>query len=957
MKKLLFLTTLILNSSFLIHNCLAQAPSGFTYQSVLRDANSDLILNTSVGTQISILQGSSSGTAVYVETHSASTNANGLLTLQVGSGSVQSGTFSSIDWSNGPYFIKTETDPAGGTSYTITGTQQMMSVPYALYAAEAGSSTSSSDTMDIIAKDGGTAYIKVRDTSNVDLIEFTVGGVEKMRLKPSGFGIGTESPVYTLDLVGSFRFSDGNQTDGYVLTSDSYGEARWTDPLSITTDTPTIISDADSDTKIQVEESSDEDMIRFDVGGTEVMSVVKNANGYATFKTASSSGSLHIGNEAGIASTTATNNVFIGNNTATLNTTGSGNSVVGYNSFYQNTTGFANTVMGNQAGSHNQSGSYNTFIGTNSGSSNVSGQRNVYVGNGSGGSATGSRNISIGFEAGQYSTSDYNVFLGYQAGNQTTGGSNVFLGYQAGKDDTGSNRLYIENSSAGSSDALIYGEFDNDWVRIGGYLTPEGGIADSDNDTKIQVEESADEDIIRFDLAGTEFYRMDNGRLEVLNTEGSIYIGENAGAVDAFENANVFIGSSAGSMNTTGSYNLAVGQDAFASNTQGGSNVAIGASALFSNTDGSGNLAIGESAMYENGSGSENVAIGAYTLADNSSGGNNLALGNSALRNNTTGTENTAIGDRAGYNNVSGDGNVFIGSRAGYNETGSDKLYIDNSNTSSPLIYGEFDSDLVRINGELDVEGNIHTSGNYISNDGDDEGIYVDSNGNVGIGTTTISDLLHVSGSGGIRLRAESTGANYAGLLAKNSNRNIFIGVQGAGDPNPGEFHIYDNTASARRMVITAGGNVGFGYNNPSYKLQVNGQVAGTSAYVNTSDGKYKTNVQPIGSALEKLLLLQGVSYDWKTEEFPEKNFDARKQLGFIAQEVEPIVPEAVSITKEGDYGLSYSTFIPLLVEAIKELKAENEALKAELTAEKTSTSARLERLEELMGVGTTVSK
>jgi hypothetical protein len=139
MKKLLFLSVLIIHSSLLLFNTAsAQAPSGFTYQSVLRDANNDLIINTTVGTQISILQTTAGGTAVYVETHTASTNANGLLTLQVGAGSAQSGTFASIDWSAGPYFVKTETDPAGGATYTITGTQQMMSVPYALYAETSG---------------------------------------------------------------------------------------------------------------------------------------------------------------------------------------------------------------------------------------------------------------------------------------------------------------------------------------------------------------------------------------------------------------------------------------------------------------------------------------------------------------------------------------------------------------------------------------------------------------------------------------------------------------------------------------------------------------------------------------------------------------------------------------------------------------------------------------------------
>ncbi|MFT6843278.1 MAG: hypothetical protein ACJASR_002054, partial [Psychroserpens sp.] len=92
-----------------------------------------------VGMQISILQTTITGTAVYIETQTATTNINGLVSLEIGTGST-SDNFATIDWSAGPYFIKTETDPTGGSSYTITGTSQIMSVPFALYAKTSGSS-------------------------------------------------------------------------------------------------------------------------------------------------------------------------------------------------------------------------------------------------------------------------------------------------------------------------------------------------------------------------------------------------------------------------------------------------------------------------------------------------------------------------------------------------------------------------------------------------------------------------------------------------------------------------------------------------------------------------------------------------------------------------------------------------------------------------------------------------
>ncbi len=113
----------------------AQAPQKMSYQAVVRNTSGNLVVNSPVGMRIQILQTSEFGAAVYVETHSATTNSNGLVTLEIGSGTVVFGTFAGINWANGPYFIKTETDPAGGVNYTaIVGISQLLSVPYALYA-------------------------------------------------------------------------------------------------------------------------------------------------------------------------------------------------------------------------------------------------------------------------------------------------------------------------------------------------------------------------------------------------------------------------------------------------------------------------------------------------------------------------------------------------------------------------------------------------------------------------------------------------------------------------------------------------------------------------------------------------------------------------------------------------------------------------------------------------------
>jgi hypothetical protein len=149
MKKTYTLLLLLLATV----SILAQSPEKMSYQAVLRDASNTLLTNQEVGMQISILQTTITGTAVYIETQTATTNINGLVSIAIGSGT-SSDTFSAIDWSAGPYFIKTATDPSGGSSYTITGTSQIMSVPFALYAKTSGSSEAnatniSSNTTDI----------------------------------------------------------------------------------------------------------------------------------------------------------------------------------------------------------------------------------------------------------------------------------------------------------------------------------------------------------------------------------------------------------------------------------------------------------------------------------------------------------------------------------------------------------------------------------------------------------------------------------------------------------------------------------------------------------------------------------------------------------------------------------------------------------------------------------------
>jgi hypothetical protein len=115
----------------------AQAPQKFNYQAIARNNAGTELSNQAIGIRISVLDGSSTGTLVYQETQTKTTNAYGLFTLEVGAGTVVSGTFANIAWGSGSKYVKTELDPTGGTNYTVAGTSQLISVPYALYAGQA----------------------------------------------------------------------------------------------------------------------------------------------------------------------------------------------------------------------------------------------------------------------------------------------------------------------------------------------------------------------------------------------------------------------------------------------------------------------------------------------------------------------------------------------------------------------------------------------------------------------------------------------------------------------------------------------------------------------------------------------------------------------------------------------------------------------------------------------------
>ncbi len=480
------------------------------------------------------------------------------------------------------------------------------------------------------------------------------------------------------------------------------------------------------------------------------------------------------------------------------NTAGFYNTANGYKTLQKNTTGSQNTANGNWALHYNTTGNCNTANGIWALYCNTNGNNNTangYLANHS--NQSGSNNTIIGYEAGRgttYHSKSGNVFLGYQAGySAITGDTNVFLGYQAGYSEQGSNKLYIENSNSASP--LIYGEFDNDYLKINGDLETTG----------------------YFEIPTT------TSTAGIIKQNGSRII-------HTYGSDNLFLGKDAGNFTLTGNKNVAVGREALNANTSGANNTANGVKALYSNKTGSWNTANGTEVLYSDTSGSRNTANGYKVLYYNTSGGNNTATGYKALFNNTTGNNNTAIGYSAGMGTAthSKSGNVFLGYFAGYNEYGDNKLYIENSNSDSPLIWGDFTSNRIVING----------------NSGD------------------------------------------------NINDRTFFS---------------------------------------------NGDAGGTAAWYNDSDVRLKKNIRTIPSSLDKVLHLRGVNYEWKETEHHAEGL----QMGFIAQEVEEVIPEVVD--NSGDhYSMQYAPITALLVEAVKE----QQEMIDELQLQNQALLERLERLE-----------
>ncbi len=203
--SVLLIIALAIQMSF---TAFASTPEQLSYQAVIKDASNNLVVSHAIGLKISILQTTSTGTAVYVETHSTTSNSSGLVSVAIGTGTVVTGTFASINWSTGTYFIKSEIDPTGGTTYSVSGTTQLQSVPYALHAKTVDGAFSGS-------------YDDLTNKPAIANTQWTTTGSD-IYYNTGNIGIGTTTPSAKLSVLsttewGGMTVKGGTTADGSTI--------------------------------------------------------------------------------------------------------------------------------------------------------------------------------------------------------------------------------------------------------------------------------------------------------------------------------------------------------------------------------------------------------------------------------------------------------------------------------------------------------------------------------------------------------------------------------------------------------------------------------------------------------------------------------------------------------------------------------------------------------------------
>ena len=443
-----------------------------------------------------------------------------------------------------------------------------------------------------------------------------------------------------------------------------------------------------------------------------------------------------------------------------------------------------------------------------------------------------------------------------------------------------------------------------------------------------------------FQLGGTNFAFGSLGLANVFlgfsgnfTTTGSLNTANGYGALSS--NTTGYFNTAAGTyalpLNTTGYYNTAAGTYALYSNTTGINNTAIGAYALFANT-GNQNTATGETALYANTTGFQNTASGVSALISNTTGYQNTASGMGALISNTTGLNNTASGAGALGANTTGSNNTALGISAGNatngaGTTGSNNTFVGSNANPGPN---------VSLTNATAIGANAEVTANNALVLGSINGLNgATANTLVGIGTTAPTQSLEVD-HGDILARGKNNfqvNGDTANLFVGDTN-NFIQSTYGTGIT----IGVFDQPTAVR--INQYSGFVGIGTIAPDNLLTVNGTAdkPGGGSWGTFSDARLKTLDGNFNSGLSQLLQLHPIRYRYK-EENAMGIRDRDEHVGFVAQDVQRVIPEAVTENSRGYLLVNNDPILWTMLNAIKEQQREIAALRAQLGMHPPSTS------------------
>jgi hypothetical protein len=356
-------------------------------------------------------------------------------------------------------------------------------------------------------------------------------------------------------------------------------------------------------------------------------------------------------------------------------------------------------------------------------------------------------------------------------------------------------------------------------------------------------------------------------------------VGNGALSSNAGGGTNTAIGTYSLHSNLTGSYNTALGWNSLLSNTTGQGNTALGGESLNHNTTGKGNTAVGEAALSGNDAANYNTAIGFFSLDSSYTGIQNTVVGAWSMYSNQSGSNNTGSGESVLFSNTTGSGNTAIGERALiWNTTGS-------GNTAIGLAAG-----VTATSANANTSGSNNTFVGYQS------------------GPATATQLTN----------ATAIGAN----ATVSASDTLVLGA-------PGITVAVGASSAATTLQVVGDVRVGTSGTNGCLQGFDGSPLAGTCS----SDMRLKQNIEPFAPLLDKVSQLQPVSYDWRADEHPEYHFGSQRTAGLLAQDVEKLFPGMVATDDRGYKTVNYSQLPLLLLQAVRELKADNDALRSELEA------------------------